>query len=361
MNAVIRQPIDHPSAWRPTDFPTKDVHSFDLTRTHIDAFDRAVAKLKTDGAADYAGIDRNGFDLSAIADDVQSWYRELSDGRGILNLRGFPVTERSVEDLSLMFYGLGTRWGEPVSQSVMGDRIGHIIEVKQLLHGERQRSYKRTHEMGLHSDFCDILGMLCIRSAMAGGASRYTSGATVHNEILATRPELLEHLYRGFYFWRLGEWPDEPVTPYRVPVFSSTQGKVSLHYFGDWNFIKPENTGVPITEEEREAISYFSEIAEREDIRYEFQIEPGECFLSNNLLHLHARSQIHNAPDPDQRRHMLRIWVDCPPSYREIVPEARVYGHGIGVPERPELVHEPGESCELREPASQSDLRDMFR
>lgn len=342
MTPIVRQPIVHPSAWRPADFPTKDVFSIDLEQRHIDAFDRAVAKLQATGAADYAGIEKNSFDLSPIGSDLQRWYEELSNGRGILNLRGFPVTQRSLEELSLICYGLGTQWGTLVSQSVMGDRVGHVISVDKILHGERKRSYKGNHEMRLHSDFCDILGMLCIRSAHAGGASRYTSGVTIHNEILATRPELLGPLYNGFHFWRLGEWPDEPVTPHRVPVFSSKEGKVSLHYAGDWNFVKPENTGVAMSDKEREAIDYFVEVAEREDIRYELQIEPGELFLCNNLLHLHARSEIHNGPDPDRRRHMLRIWVDCDSGFRPAVPELRVFGHGIGVPEHPELVHESG-------------------
>ena len=342
MTPIFRQPIVHSSAWRPADFPTKDVFSFDLTPTHIGAFDKALQRLHVAGNAHPAGIDRSGFDLSSIEHDVNRWYAALRDGRGLLNLRGFPITERSVDDLALMCYGLCTQWGTPVSQSVMGDRIGHVIEVDKLLHGERRRSYKSAHEMRLHSDFCDVLAMLCLRSARQGGACRYASGVTIHNEILANRPELLAPLYRGFHFWRLGEWPDEPVTPHRVPVFSSHANKLSVHYAGDWNFIKPENTGVALTDLERDAVDYFVEVAEREDIRYDFYLEPGECLFSNNLLHLHAREEIKNDYDPRYRRHMLRVWVDCPPAFRPSVSELRVFGHGIGVPERPELVHHDG-------------------
>ena len=239
MTPIFSHSIDHASAWRPADFPSKDVFSFDLTKTHINAFDKAMTKLKQLGANQYDSIDQHGFDLSPIADDLQRWYRELADGRGILNLRGFPVTERDTDELALMYYGLASQWGRLVSQSVLGDRVGHMFPVDEVLHGGRKRSYKGTHEMRLHSDFCDILGMFCIRPAAAGGESRYTSGVSVHNEILATRPELLEPLYRGFYFWRLGEWPEEPITPYRVPIFSQRQGLLSVHYAGDWNFIKP--------------------------------------------------------------------------------------------------------------------------
>jgi hypothetical protein len=339
---MISRRIHHRSAWRPADLPSKDVMSFDLGRRHIAAFDRALGRLRALGDASLAGIDRHGFDLAPIADEVVGWYRELRDGRGIVNLRGFPVAERSIEELSLIYYGLALQFGKPVSQSVLGDRIGHVVAVDKLLHGERRRSYKSTHEMRLHTDYCDLLGMLCIRPAAAGGASRYTSGASVHNEILATRPKLLEPLYRGFHYWRIGESPEEPVTPYRVPIFACREGLLSVQHAGDRTFIAPEKTGVPITEEEREAVDYFEEVAEREDIRYEFRIEAGECFFANNLIHLHARSAIENSPDPRERRHLLRIWVDCDPSFRPVPPELRVFGHGRGVPARPEMVHEAG-------------------
>ncbi|MBS38759.1 MAG: hypothetical protein CMO26_22910 [Thiotrichales bacterium] len=336
---MIDKRIIHPSAWKPADFTSKDTFSIDLSRGQVEAFGRALSKLASCGPVTCDGIDANGFDLQSIAGDIDRWYQELSTGRGMLNLRGFPVDEHPVEHITAMLYGLSSQWGTPVSQSVMGDRLGEVIAVDKLLHGERRRSYKSTHEMRLHSDFCDVLGMLCIRSAERGGASRYTSMISVHNKILETRPELLEPLYRGFYFWRIGEWPEEPVTPYRVPVFSETDGVLSAHYAGDLSFIDPNNTGHALSELDYEAIEYFVEVAESEELRYEFQIEPGECLFANNLTHLHARSKILNGPDVERRRHMLRVWVDCDQSFRPAVPELRVFEHGIGVSAHPEMMH----------------------
>ena len=342
MTPIISHQIEHPSAWLPVDFPSKDVFSFDLTPRHIDAFDKATATLERLGAASYDGIDRHGFDLSPIADDIQRWYWRLADGAGILNLRGFPVSERSTDELALMYYGLSSQWGKLVSQSALGDRVGHMFPVDEVLHGQRKRSYKGTHEMRLHSDFCDILGMFCIRPATSGGESRYTSGVSVHNKIFATRPDLLEPLYRGFHFWRLGEWPQEPVTPYRVPVFSECSGKLSVHYAGDWNFLKPENTGVEISDFALEALDYFVAVSESEELRYEFQIEAGECFFANNLLHMHARAEFEEESDEKRKRHLLRAWIDCEPSFRPTVSSARVFEHGVGISAHPELVHEAG-------------------
>src|SRR5207244_485125 len=57
-------------------------------------------------------------------------------------------------------------------------------------------------------------------------------GVTVHDEMRRRAPELLEPLYRGYCYHRLGEeGPDEePATPYRVPVFASRNGDLSVRY-----------------------------------------------------------------------------------------------------------------------------------
>ena len=261
-----------------------------------------------------------------------AWAQELREGRGFLILRGFPVDRYALEDLVLMYAGLGSNWGTVVSQSVMGDRVGHVIAVEKLLHGERKRSYKGTHEMQLHNDFCDILGMFTVRRSEQGGLSRYASGVTVHNEILRTRPDLLPTLYRGFHYWRLGENPDQPVTPHRVPVFSSCDSVLSMNYQEIWDFVKPENTGVPLSELELEARAYLEEVSERPDIRLELMLESGECALLNNLVIMHSRSAVHNdSTDHKLRRHMMRLWVDCPSDFRRAIPELRIYEHGIGI------------------------------
>jgi hypothetical protein len=50
--------------------------------------------------------------------------------------------------------------------------------------------------------------------------------------MLSECPEALERLYRGYVFHRRGEEKpgDLPHTPYRVPVYSNTEGKVSARY-----------------------------------------------------------------------------------------------------------------------------------
>ena len=41
-------------------------------------------------------------------------------------LRRLPVEEYSKDELGLIFWAIGTHLGTGVSQSVMGDRLGHV-------------------------------------------------------------------------------------------------------------------------------------------------------------------------------------------------------------------------------------------
>jgi hypothetical protein len=48
-----------------------------------------------------------------------------------------------------------------------------------------------------HTDSCDLVGLLCLRNAQAGGGvSRLTSAISVHNTLLVEHPGVLAALYR---------------------------------------------------------------------------------------------------------------------------------------------------------------------
>ena len=102
----------------------------------------------------------------------------------------------------IIYWGIGTHFGTGVSQSVMGDRLGHVDQ-RGGQGSERARLSQQHDHSTLHTDGCGILGMLSIRPAEEGGLSQYASALAVHNEILTARaPTCLEPLYRGFRYHR---------------------------------------------------------------------------------------------------------------------------------------------------------------
>jgi hypothetical protein len=130
--------------------------------------------------------------------DLEQVFDEIQEGQGIVIVRGLPVAEHSVEDVGTMFWALGTHFGHGVSQSALGDLLGLVKDETPTGQSESARGYLSRRELSLHVDLAEIVGLMCVRQARGGGYSQHASGLAVHNEILATRPDLMPILYRGF-------------------------------------------------------------------------------------------------------------------------------------------------------------------
>ena len=130
-------------------------------------------------------------------------------------LRRLPIEDYSKDEIGMIFWGIGTYLGGGLSQSVLGDRLGHVKDLSR--EDPLARAYRNKQELSPHTDSCDLVGLACLRNAESDGVSRLTSALTVHNVMLEEYPEALDRLYRGYVFHRRGEEKpgDLPHTPYR--------------------------------------------------------------------------------------------------------------------------------------------------
>jgi len=114
-------PIDQPSAWKVADFETLADYTIELTEAHLRDIEHAIRQIKT-------------------------------------------------ADLSL---GIGTHLGRGLSQSVLGDRLGHVKDFSR--EDPLARAYRNKQELSPHTDSCDLVGLACLGDAKLGGVSRLTS------------------------------------------------------------------------------------------------------------------------------------------------------------------------------------------
>lgn len=303
-----RQPISDASAWKGSEITSKDQVAFDLGPRHLKAFDDAIVHARREGLG-IPAIGKSAYDFPSISDDIAAIGKELTWGRGLVIIRGWPVDKYSLDEIGLLYGWFGQHWGHPVIQSGKGDRLGYVADVPQP--GKIYRGYRSNAELRMHSDSDDIVGLLCMRKAMRGGLSRLVSGTAVYNEILRARPDLLEILFKGFRLhWNGEEAPGEPpVTEYRVPIFSEAEGHLSIsfgHKYIEDAFVA---LGVPPTDQETEALALLESTASRDDLVYEFQLEPGENSFINNYTTLHSRTGFEDCPEENRRRLLLRLWL----------------------------------------------------
>jgi len=121
-----------------------------------------------------------------------------------------------------------------------------------------------------------------VRTAQAGGGvSRLTSAISVHNALLAEYPNVLAALYCGYVRHRRGEEQlgELPYTPYRIPVFSNVEGKVSVRYVRSYIEAGETVAGHPMGPAVRAIIDTFEAVTKRPGLMLEFTLQPGEDHL----------------------------------------------------------------------------------
>jgi hypothetical protein len=221
-------------------------------------------------------------------------------------LRGLPAASLPEDVLQIIYWGMGTHLGIGVSQSTAGDRLGHVYDRGTQ---DKERYYTRGGALEFHMDPVDVVGLLCLRTAVSGGASRIASAGEIHNIIRAERPDLLATLCRGFHNSRRGHGEAGPSA--RVPVFAQTAHGVEC-YFLPATIRQATEEGFPLTAAEMEAMDFIEAVANRPGVFLDMDFQVGDIqFLSNRKI-LHSRTDYVDAVEPERKRHLLRLWLMMP-------------------------------------------------
>jgi hypothetical protein len=274
--------------------------------------------------------DRSAYCTGTSPAELKAAYDEVRAGRGFVVIRGLPLG--SLDEFIAAVCEAGEHFGERLSQNAQGELVGHVIDAS----GEdaTPRMYRSNLELRPHSDITAMISLACWQQAEQGGESVVVSGVTVHDEMRRRAPQLLAPLYRGYHYHRLGEeGPDEePVTPYRVPVFAVRNSQLSCRYQRTGIAGGHKALGVPLADEDIAAFNLFDEIAKAPQNRLSFFLERGEMLVVNNYTLMHARTRFRNFPEPERQRRLIRLWLDRP-GFRD-VPKEFNHFRGNGVPKQ---------------------------
>ena len=316
-----RAPVADASAWRSADLVGDPRWIRRLGGAELDEI--ATALRRAVDRKLQIPFDRKDFEIPAVAASLQEAAAELDHGCGVQLIRGLPREEWTDAECALVYWGLGVQLGRPVSQNARGDVIGHVRDEGKSIEDPSVRSYQTRGRLDFHADKLpvDVLGLLCLRTARTGGTSRIVSATAIHDVILSERPDLLEVLYQPFTLdWR-DEEPVGELPWYRLPMFSECEGRVTsrfttIAYFHSAARHGPEHA---ITPEQDEALHFAQEVANRPEMQLAMDFEPGDIQLLNNHVTLHARDAFEDHPEPERKRHLLRLWIAYPPERRRPV------------------------------------------
>jgi hypothetical protein len=272
-------------------------------------------------------VTRADFPLTRLARTLEEVRGALERGRGVVLLRRVPVERYTDAQIRTLYWGLGTHLGAARYQNAHGELIGEVRD--------EVRRYGEVHQPGVaarpgapvtsrykarsngplrfHTDRCDVVSLLCVRPARAGGVSRVVSSVAVHNAILARRPDLHALLCRDYHRTREGEEMGGEGSVYALPVFAARDGRFTSQYSRTFVEAAQRLPGVPrLTPAQDEALDLLAEVAE--ELCHEMTLEPGDIQLLNNHLIYHARTAFEDYEERDRKRLLLRLWLSVPGS-----------------------------------------------
>jgi len=307
--SVRREPLEVPAAWRGSELARRDDWVVRLSAAQIDELARAADAVAKRGLG-LDAVRRENFALPALAPVIAGWARELLRGRGVLLVRGLPVERWGEDRAALIYWGIGQHLGEPGAQNPQGDLLGHVLDTGEDAANPFVRRYRTAGDIAYHCDLADAVGLLCLRTARRGGASRIVSSVTVYNELLRCRPDLIDRLYEPFCLDTRDEQGDGRL-PY-VPVVPCCYagGVLRTFYHSDYFRSAVRHPEVPpFNALEQSLLDLYEQIAGEPGLYLDMQFEPGDIqFISNHFI-LHARTAYEDGDAATQRRHLLRLWL----------------------------------------------------
>jgi hypothetical protein len=314
--------IQGPSAWYGPDLATSGDWIEHLSETEIDEVDGVAERLVT-AEFDIPSICPQDFPLPTLAPRLLRIRRELLEGRGFVLLRRLPVERWSRRKAATAFFGLGAHLGRARPQNAQGHVLGHVKDSGLSSLDPAVRIYQTAERQGFHTDSCDVVGLLCLQPAKAGGLSSLVSSVTLFNEMRRQRPDLLPWLFEPIETDRRGEVPEGREPYFRIPVFNWHAGLLSTIYQRKYIDSARRFVGTPLAPQQREALDLFDALADDPHLFLSMQLQSGDIQLVHNHTLLHDRTSFEDWPMPERKRHLLRLWLaplearPLPPAFSE--------------------------------------------
>lgn len=295
-----------PEMTRRTDW----THTF--TPQEVEEIDAAVAQAEATGK-DILEIGIKDFSLPHLSKVLLKARKETLLGRGFQLLRGVPVERYTLRQSAIAYWGIGLYFGDPVSQNAKGHVLGHVANLGLNYDDPEVRGYQTSARLRYHTDFGDLVALLCLRTAKSGGLSSIVSSTTVWNELVRRRPDCARTLMNQFYYTRWGEISKGELPFWTIPIFSPYDGRMLSTYIPQGILKAQALPGVPeLTDEQKEAMAELDKLTADPSLYFDMEFKPGDIQVLSNYSTYHSRTAYEDWPEIKNRRHLLRLWFASP-------------------------------------------------
>ncbi|HLF38138.1 MAG TPA: TauD/TfdA family dioxygenase [Burkholderiales bacterium] len=329
MGTILTEPVGRSIAWKGSELAQDDSWLHLLSSHAVVELDAALHAVERRGLS-LIEITREAFPLPGFGNELKKISEELEYGRGFVQIKGLPIERYTLQQAKVIYWGIGTYLGKAVSQNAKGDLLGDVRDEGLDIRAAGVRGYQTRTTSPFHVDETDVVGLLCWRPAKSGGESLIVSSMALYNELLKRYPWYVGALYNRFnYDWR-SEQPKGRPPIYRWPVFEYYEGKLSCRYSRRMIEFAQKTTGIALSEVEKEAFDIMDGLID--EMRLKINFDPGDMQFLNNYVILHSRTAFEDDPEPDRKRHLLRLWLTVPDCSRLSPETLRERDVRLGVP-----------------------------
>jgi hypothetical protein len=305
--------IDAPSAWRRSDLRTED-YRIELSGTALDEIRRAADELCQFPLPTILRRPEE-FAMTACRAAMEEVRRVLDIGVRFAIVDRLPLDAIGAEAAIALYWLLASMVARPVAQSLDGKLIYDVRDTgRAALPGSGVRPDQTNIELKFHTDNSynrappETVVLLCLKPAQRGGHSRVASFHTLYNVLLACHPECLARLYQPFWFDRQREFHEGEPPVFAAPVFTGGEelhARFSAHQIRGGYALK----GEPLDDEGAAAMTALLDLFDDEALSADFDLEPGQLQFVDNRVLGHARTEFADFPEPERRRHLVRLWL----------------------------------------------------
>lgn len=335
-----------PAVWRGSDLAGRDDWIHRVTPDEIAELERAVAAVMARGIR-LPDFGKDDFSLPCFGRVLSSIRDNVVDGLGVHVVRGLPVDRWTREQCAIAYWGIGAHIGEAVAQNAYGHVLGHVKDIGVDVDDVNNRGHRSRAALSFHNDIGgEIVALFCLKPSKSGGLSSIVSAGALFNAMLEGRPDLLAELLQPMYLDRRGEVPEGWKPFYRLPVFSRYQGHLIVCFVRRFVESAQRFPELPrLSKAQWDALDMLRDLAADPAFSLDITFDPGDIQFVNNLTTMHSRTGYEDFPEPDRKRHLLRLWLAVPGGwplpqafydrYRATTPSGRPAGIVVTEPQDP--------------------------
>lgn len=306
--------IHSPAAWRGEKLQhAPDQWMYHLRCEEITALVRQAEAIVRSGRP-LDAIKRDDYPLVALGAALDDWRGRIDGGHGMVLVRGLPVRELGQDLATAAYWLIGLHLGEPTAQNAEGQTLVDIRDTGASPANHNVRLYKTRAELSFHTDGADIIGLLCLRCAKSGGVSRICSSVEVYNQVAKRRPDLVPLLELDYHHHAHGRFgPDGPQTfTYPIVTRDSTSFRMLLLLWYIRNAAEDFPEIASLTAEQEELLDLLETIPFEPGVALDMSFQEGDMQFLKNSVVLHARTDYEDWDEPEDKRHLLRLWLNVP-------------------------------------------------